>query len=207
MGGFKLGKMTLRGLFQAARDRPVPCAKEGAAAGLKGARVQRRGRLHPVRHLRQALPVRRHSGGQARAHVEHRPLPLRAVRQLRARMPQAVLGHGTHVHAAFHGQVRGLLRGARTRKDGVGRGGGRARRGRRLRAGRAGRGAVEAADASRADAARTRPLRHPGAFPPPRRASCMPLRVPRGASPAERMRKSCEAPGGFRKNCYNSECS
>ena len=75
--------------------------------------------MHPVRHLPEALPLRRNRSGQAGAHLDHRPLPLRAVRQLRARMPEGLPDHGAHVHAAGDEQARRLLRGSGDQENGV----------------------------------------------------------------------------------------
>ena len=54
MGSFKLGKMTLRLAVQEARDRAVPRRAETGPGGAQGPCEQRRGRVHPVRHLRRS---------------------------------------------------------------------------------------------------------------------------------------------------------
>ena len=120
MGGFKLGKMTLSGLFKQPETIQYPVQKKVAPAGLKGHVTNDTGAcilcgICQKRCPTGAIVVDKLPG----AHLVDRPLPLRAVRQLRARMPQAVPGHGAHLHVARHGEVRRHLRGAREGEDGV----------------------------------------------------------------------------------------
>ena len=119
MGSFKLGKMTLGGLFKKPETLMYPVETKTPPAGLKGHVVNDVRPMHPVRHLPEALPLRRNRSGQAGAHLDHRPLPLRAVRQLRARMPEGLPDHGAHVHAAGDEQARRLLRGSGDQENGV----------------------------------------------------------------------------------------
>ena len=119
-GKLQTGRHDLRLSVQEARDRAVPLRAETGPGGAQRAYRKRCECVHSVRHLRQELPGRRHRGGEEGAHLGHRSVPLRAVRYLRARLPQALPDHGSRLHAHRHREI--LPRGACPRPEGGGDG-------------------------------------------------------------------------------------
>ena len=113
MGSFKLGKMTLgSACSRSPRPSSTPRRAKLRLRGPQGARRQRHRRVHPVRHLREALPDACDRGGQEGAHMGDQPLPVRAVRLMRARTPQVVPDDGYRRHAARSPDLDRCLRGA-----------------------------------------------------------------------------------------------
>ena len=115
MGSFKLGTMTLGGLFKK-RDGPLPLREETGSGRPEGACRQRRGDVHPLQHLRAPMPDPRHRGRQEIAHLVHQPLPVRPVRLVRPRMPQALPRDGHRLCAACDEDRGERLRGPRARE-------------------------------------------------------------------------------------------
>ena len=100
MGSFKLGKMTLGGLFKQPETIQYPVQTKTPPPGLKGHVANDVANCILCGICQKRCPCRRHHGGQARPHVDHRPLPLRAVRQLRARVPEGLPDDGAFVCSA-----------------------------------------------------------------------------------------------------------
>ena len=110
MGSFKLGGMTFGSLFKKPETVLYPFEQKPAPAGLKG----------HIENDASACILCGHRGGEEGAHLGHRSVPLRAVRHLCARLPQALPDHGSRLYTHRHGKI--LPRGARPRPEGGGDG-------------------------------------------------------------------------------------
>ena len=116
MGSFKLGGMTFGSLFKKPETVLYPFEQKPAPAGLKGHIENDASACILCGICAKSCPA----DAIAAEKKGHRSVPLRAVRHLRARLPQALPDHGSRLYTHRHGKI--LPRGARPRPEGGGDG-------------------------------------------------------------------------------------